>query len=177
MKPVTPAISPDQRPDQEAQPLSPESLANNRFINLFQRIISERAITAEPENESDHGKLKLCLLPRIPGWEPDKTKWEDIENAINRIFITESSDREFDPLNYQEVLIYDFDAEDSSRYWEKRFKIVGDKVGVAINHMRVNPAGHEPRTISSQEIEQAPPELLEPVVDEIERILSQQSVA
>lgn len=162
----TPELSSAQQPDQLP---SPETLANDRFIALYHKIIDEFSYTKEPK--PGRPKFWVDLLPRIPGWEP--TKFDDIENAVNRIHVTKSSGHDDISLDQDDIDVIDLDPDDNSKYWVKRFRIHGDRVSVQIDHMRVHPSGDEPKRISSQEeIEQAPAELLNSVADEIETILT-----
>ncbi len=148
---------------------TPEALANRRFITLFHEILDARGTGLKSKICS--GNIRCALLPRIPGWEPDKTKFEDVANVLNRIFVDEASGYS-DSLDHQEVHISDTDPEDSSRYFAKRFKIVGDQVSLDIDHMRVTPDPDEPARISTKAFEQAPSEILNAAADEIESILA-----
>lgn len=156
-----------QTPNQQGQMLSPEALANSRFITLFQKIIDE--CEKVEDGVSDGGYVAVAVLNRMPGWEPVKPI--DVNNAMHRIFVTEASE-----FNSRDVTVTDLDPEDSSTYYSKRFYIVEDTVGVEISHMRVSPNNDEPRDISYQTHEQAPVEMLTPVLDEIESILDRQAV-
>ena len=160
-----PELNGDQQPNQLS---SPEALANDRFIAIYRKIIDEYAYTKEPK--PGRPQFWVDLLPRIPGWEP--TKFDDIENAVNRIHVTKSSGHDDVSLDQDDIDVIDLDPKDNSKYWAKIFHVGDGRVSLTIDHMRVHPGGDEPKRISSQEIEQAPVELLNSVADEIETILT-----
>lgn len=152
--------------------LSPEAVANRRFVSLFHSIIDEYAYTDDHNTEGR--QVWVAQLPRIDGWKP--TKWRDAENLVNRIHVVKMSG--YGPsLDYEEVHMGEWDENDVNMYWSKRFIISDDKVGIIISHMNNKLSRIDDlELISRKTMEQAPVELLDLVTDEIETILARSAM-